>query len=200
MAAFASGFGIALSLIMAVGAQNAFVLRQGIRGEHVFAVALMCAASDGVLIAAGVGGFGVLVEQVPWLGAVMRWGGAAFLLVYGARAFLSAWRGGASLEAGNGGRQGLGAVLATCFALTWLNPHVYLDTVVLIGSVSRGWPGQGLAFGTGAALASFTFFFSLALGARALAPLFARPSAWRVLDVIVGVVMWTVAAALILKG
>lgn len=185
---------------MAVGAQNAFVLRQGIRGEHVFAVALMCATSDMVLIIAGVAGFGLLVDSMPWLGLVMRWGGAAFLLAYGARAFLSAWRGGATLTAEGNGRQSLGAVLAACFALTWLNPHVYLDTVVLLGSVARGWPGQGAAFAAGASIASFTFFFSLALGARALAPLFARPAAWRVLDAMVGVIMWAVAAALILQG
>lgn len=185
---------------MAVGAQNAFVLRQGIRGEHVFAVALMCASSDAVLIVAGVAGFGLLVEQVPWLGMVMRWGGAAFLLAYGARAFLSAWRGGEALSIEGNGRQSLAAVLAACFALTWLNPHVYLDTVVLLGSVARGWPGQELAFGAGASIASFTFFFSLALGARALAPIFTRPASWRVLDAMVGVVMWAVAAALILKG
>lgn len=185
---------------MAIGAQNAFVLRQGIRRRHVFAVALTCALSDAVLIAAGVGGFGLLVERLPWLAQLMRWGGALFLLGYGARAFLSAWRGGGVLAADGAGGQSLGAALLTCLALTWLNPHVYLDTVLLIGSVARGWPGEELAFGSGAVAASFVFFFALAYGARALAPLFARPAAWRVLDLLVGAIMWAVAAALILRG
>lgn len=187
-------------MILAIGAQNAFVLRQGIRGEHVFAVAFTCALSDAVLIAAGVAGFGLLTEGLPWLEPVLRWGGAVFLLAYGLRSFVSAWRGGAVLQVTDGAAQALAPVLLTCLALTWLNPHVYLDTVVLIGSVARGWPGQGLAFGAGAVAASFTFFFALAYGARALAPLFARPGAWRLLDMGVGVVMWAVAAGLVWPG
>src|SRR6056297_343330 len=197
MHAALAGFALGFSLILAIGAQNAFVLRQGLRREHVLAVVLVCACSDAVLVAAGVSGFGMLAERVPGLERVMRYGGAAFLLVYGARSFRAAWRGGAVLEAGQGAGSLQRAVL-TCLALTWLNPHVYLDTVVLLGSVSAQYPGQALAFGAGAVTASFAFFFSLGYGARLLAPIFARPAAWRVLDVAVGLVMWGIAAKLLL--
>ncbi|WP_319826119.1 LysE/ArgO family amino acid transporter [Thalassovita sp.] len=192
-----AGFGLGLSLIMAIGAQNAFVLRQGIRHEHVFAVALTCALSDAILIAAGVSGFGILVTKLPLLEPVMRWGGAAFLIVYGARAFLAAWKGGEHLDAATQGRASLKGVLATCLLLTWANPHVYLDTVVLLGSVAAQYQDR-LAFALGAMFASFLFFFSLGYGARMLAPLFARPAAWRALDIFVGCIMWTVAASLLL--
>ena len=194
---YLAGFALGFSLILAIGAQNAFVLRQGLRRAHVFAVCLACALSDAVLIAAGVAGFGALAEAVPWLETVMRWGGAAFLVVYGALSFRSAWRGGAALAAAGAERQSLGAALATCLALTWLNPHVYLDTVALIGSVSAQYDDR-LAFGAGAVTASFVFFFGLGYGARLVAPVFARPRAWQVLDAGIGVVMWAIAAGLIL--
>lgn len=194
--AFLAGFQLSLGLITAIGAQNAFVLRQGLRREHVFAVCLFCAASDAVLIAAGVAGFGRLSEVAPRAGEVLRWGGVAFLIWYGARSFLAARRGGETLAAGNGGRAGLGAALTTLALITWLNPHVWLDTVVLIGSVAAQYPGRAVDFGAGAALASFVFFFGLGYGARLLAPVFARPRAWQVLDVGVGVIMWTIAASL----
>lgn len=196
MQAAIAGFALGFSLILAIGAQNAFVLRQGLRRAHVFAVCLTCALSDAVLIAAGVAGFGALAEAAPWLEPAMRWGGAAFLAWYGARSFLSAWRGGAALEAGEGAG-GLRAALFTCLALTWLNPHVYLDTVVLLGSVSAQYD-QKLAFALGGMTASFTFFFGLGYGARLLAPVFRRPGAWRVLDAGVGVLMWVLAAMLML--
>jgi len=196
MQAVGAGFGLGLSLIMAIGAQNAFVLRQGIRRSHVLAVCLTCALSDAILIAAGVAGFGRLTEAAPWIEPVMRWGGATFLLVYGARSFLSAWRGGAVLRAEGQGGEALGPVLATCLALTWLNPHVYLDTVVLLGAVAAQYQDR-LGFALGAMTASFVFFFTLGYGARRLAPLFARPQAWRVLDVAVGALMWVIAASLI---
>jgi len=191
-----AGFGLGLSLILAIGAQNAFVLRQGLRGAHVFAVCLTCAASDAILIVAGVAGFGLLIDAAPWIAPVMRWAGAAFLLAYGALAFRSAWRGGGSLQAAGAETGSLRVALATCLALTWLNPHVYLDTVVLLGSVAAQW--QRLPFGVGAVMASFVFFFSLGYGARLLRPFFARPMAWRVLDVLIGCVMWAIAAGLVL--
>ncbi len=197
MTAATTGFALGLGLILAIGAQNAFVLRQGLRREHVLAVVMTCAVSDAVLIATGVAGFGWLATEVPWLRPVMTWGGAAFLVVYGALSFRAALMPGALRAAGEGGGTLRGAVL-TCLALTWLNPHVYLDTVVLLGSVSAQYRGQGLAFGGGAVTASFVFFFSLGYGARLLAPVFARPMAWRVLDVGVGVVMWAIAAKLLL--
>ncbi|WP_099826608.1 LysE/ArgO family amino acid transporter [Oceaniglobus indicus] len=191
----AAGFGLGLSLILAIGAQNAFVLRQGLRRSHVFAVCLTCALSDAVLIASGVAGFGVLVEAAPWIEPVMRWAGAAFLTVYGALAFRAAWRGASALQAAEASAGSLRAALATCLALTWLNPHVYLDTVVLLGAVAARW--DRLWFGVGAVTASFVFFFALGYGARLFAPVFARPTAWRVLDAVVGVVMWTLAFGLV---
>lgn len=195
MQAGLAGFGLGLSLILAIGAQNAFVLRQGLRREHVLAVVLVCAISDAVLVAAGVAGFGVLAKVVPGLEQVMRYGGAAFLLAYGARSLISAWRGGAVLEAGVSAGSPRRALL-TCLALTWLNPHVYLDTVVLLGSISAQYDNR-LHFGLGAVLASFAFFFSLGFGARLLAPLFRRPVSWRVLDALVGGVMWSIAVGLL---
>jgi L-lysine exporter family protein LysE/ArgO len=197
MAAATSGFLLGMSLILAIGAQNAFVLRQGLRREHVFAVCLTCALSDAILIAAGVMGMGWIARELPWLAPAMTWAGAAFLLVYGAMSFARAIRPGALLAAGQGAGS-LRAALLTCLALTWLNPHVWLDTVVLVGSVAASYPGSGTAFGAGAAAASVVYFFALGYGARALAPVFARPGAWRVLDLGVGAVMWAIAARLLL--
>lgn len=196
-AAFIPGFLLGFSLILAIGAQNAFVLRQGLRREHVFAVCLTCAVSDALLIAAGVAGFGVVVESAPWIQPVFRWAGAAFLFVYGLVALASAVRGGSGLKAeadDNGNRR---RVILTVLAFTWLNPHVYLDTVVLLGSIGAQFEASG-AFAAGAVTASFVFFFSLAYGARSLSPFFAEPRTWRLLDGSVGVVMWALAAKLLL--
>lgn len=192
-----AGFFLGFSLILAIGAQNAFVLRQGLRRSHVLPVALTCALSDAVLIVAGVAGFGALVDRFPSLITVLTWGGAAFLLAYGALAFRAAWRGGAQMQAADDAPQRLGPVLATCLALTWLNPHVYLDTVVLLGGIAARYGSERWMFGAGAALASLTFFLSLAYGARLLAPVFARPRAWQALDLLVGLVMWGIAAKLL---
>ena len=193
----ASGFALGLSLIVAIGAQNAFVLRQGLRRAHVFAVCLTCALSDALLIAAGVGGFGWLTETAPWIGPVMTWGGALFLLAYGGLSLRRAFGPAEALDPAAHGTGSLRATLLTCLALTWLNPHVYLDTVVLLGSVSTQFDNR-LAFGAGAVTASFAFFFSLGYGARMLQPLFASPISWRVLDALVAVVMWAIAASLVL--
>ncbi|MEM8732352.1 MAG: LysE/ArgO family amino acid transporter [Pseudomonadota bacterium] len=192
-----AGFALGLSLIVAIGAQNAFVLRQGLRREHVFWVCLTCAVSDSILIAAGVAGFGTLTERWPWFADAMRYGGVAFLLFYGARSFWSAWKGGETLTAGTGEEARLRPVLLTILALTWLNPHVYLDTVVLLGSIAAQYP-SALGFALGATTASFSFFFGLGYGARSLAPLFARPRAWQWLDLAVGLVMWAIALKLLL--
>ena len=197
--AFVQGFFTSLSLILAIGAQNAFVLRQGLLRQHVFAVCAFCALSDALLIAAGVAGAGTLVARAPALMAAMRYGGAVFLIWYGARSFPSAWRGGQSLQAAAATAPGLGATLGTIALLTWLNPHVYLDTVMLLGAISARFPDRG-GFAAGAMLASGVFFFSLGYGARLLAPVFARPRAWQVLDGLVGVVMWAIAAGLLLSG
>ncbi len=194
--AFLSGFALSLSLILAIGAQNAFVLRQGLRRAHVFWVCLTCAVSDAILIAAGVAGFGALAHAVPWFELVMRYGGAAFLIWYGARSFWSAWQGGEALDDAGPAEGSLQAALLTVLALTWLNPHVYLDTVVLLGSISAQYEAR-LAFGAGAVLASLSFFFALGYGARLLAPLFVNPKAWQILDVVIGATMWAIAAKLI---
>lgn len=193
--AFPAGFALGFSLILAIGAQNAFVLKQGLRRAHVFAVCLTCALSDAILIVAGVAGFGWLSTSVVWLADVMRWGGALFLLAYGALSFRAAYKGGQVLEA-DGQSGSLAKALGTCLALTWLNPHVYLDTVALLGSVSAQYQDR-IGFGLGAITASFVFFFSLGYGARFLAPLFARPQAWRALDVVIGCVMWAIAFSLL---
>lgn len=195
--ALIAGFALGFSLILAIGAQNAFVLRQGLRGLHVLAVCLVCAVSDSVLIVAGVAGFGALATAVPGLEQVMRWGGAAFLIWYGVKSFRAAMSGGDALKAEGAVEQSLGAALLTCLALTWLNPHVYLDTVVLLGSISAQYEAKP-AFAIGAISASFVFFFSLGYGARLLRPMFTSPRAWQVLDGIVGTIMWAIAAKLLL--
>ena len=195
--ALVQGFLTGLSLILAIGAQNAFVLRQGIRREHVGAVVLVCAASDAVLIAAGVAGFGVVATALPWLVVAMRWLGVGFLVVYGALRFRAALRDGEVLRPAEGGAVPLGRVLAICLLLAWANPHVYLD-MMLLGSVSTHYAPFQAWFGVGAAVASFAFFGALGFGARALAPVFERPAAWVVLEVVVGLTMWAIAAALAL--
>lgn len=194
---FIAGFALGFGLILAIGAQNAFVLRQGLRREHVFWTCLTCAFSDAILIAAGVAGFGALALKWPWFEPIMRYGGAAFLFWYGARNLVSAWRGGAALDVANDGESSLGMTLATLLAFTWLNPHVYLDTVVLIGSVSAQSDNR-LWFGIGAVTASFVFFFSLGYGARLLTPVFARPRAWQMFDLGIGLTMWLIAARLLI--
>lgn len=196
MSILTAGFVLGFSLILAIGAQNAFVLRQGLRRSHVLAVVLTCAVSDALLIGAGVAGFGVLVTAAPWIIPVCTWGGAAFLAVYGAMAMRSAWTGGNAMTLDAGGRESLASAVTACLALTWLNPHVYLDTVVLLGSIAAT-SGDRVLFGTGAVSASFVFFFGLGYGARLLAPLFARPAAWRILDAIVGLTMWAIALKLV---
>lgn len=195
---FLDGMLLSLGLIAAIGAQNAFVLRQGLRREHVLAVVLFCATSDAALITVGVSGFAAASRVAPWLTTGLLWGGIGFLLWYGARAFRAAWRGGEALVAASGARAPLWPTLATIAALTWANPHVYLDTVVFLGSISAQHPGREAIFGAGAATGSFLFFTSLGFGARALAPLFARPVAWRVLDTVIGATMWSIALSLAL--
>ncbi len=198
LAAMVAGYFLAISLIMAIGAQNAFVLRQGLRREHVFAVVMACALSDALLMAAGVAGFGLISAQVPWFGTAMRLGGAAFLIVYGALRFRAAMRGGEALRPAQGAPASLTRVLATVMVLTWANPHVYLDTVVLIGSISAQYAPHQAVFGGGAALGSLSFFMALGYGARLLTPIFAKPRAWVVLEIVVGVTMWAIAAGLLL--
>lgn len=195
--AFPAGFLLGFSLILAIGAQNAFVLRQGLRRAHVFWICLLCAVSDVILIMAGVAGIGVITEEVPVLGQVFLWGGVAFLVGYGLLALRSALRGGAAMDLHGETTQSLSAAIATCFAFTWLNPHVYLD-VVMIGSLAATWEDARWVFGAGVATASVIFFFVLGYGARLLAPVFARPAAWRGLDTVVGLTMLVIASGLVL--
>ena len=192
-----AGFLTSLSLILAIGAQNAFVLRQGLLRNHVLPLVLFCALSDALLIAAGVAGFGAVAGQVPWLPAAMTVAGAAFLIVYGALRFRAAFRGDYTvILTGRGGT--LGATLATAAAITWLNPHVYLDTLALIGAIGAGFEGMDrVAFAMGAMSASLVFFAALGFGAASLAPVMSSARAWRMLDVGIGAVMWLIAAGLL---
>ncbi|WP_170986291.1 LysE/ArgO family amino acid transporter [Rhizobium sp. LC145] len=192
-----SGFALGASLIIAIGAQNAFILRQGLIRSHVFVLCLICALSDALLIAAGVAGLGTLVSRSPMLIAVVTLGGAVFLASYAVMAFRRALK-PAAMISGAPESMGLKAAVLTCLAFTFLNPHVYLDTVVLLGSLSAAFEGvERLAYGIGAAISSFVWFFGLGYGARFLAPLFAKPAAWRILDVIIGLVMTLLALSLL---
>lgn len=200
-AAFVAGLTLGASLIIAIGAQNAFVLRQGLLRQHALAVAAACTAIDWFLIALGAVGFGALVTRFPQLTTVAAWGGAAFLLVYSVLAFRAALHPGslhAEKPSGTRGADTLRGALATTAAVSLLNPHVYLDTVVLLGSVASQYPPvERAVFVVGAGIASAVWFFGLALGARVLAPLFERERAWRVLDVAIGCIMLWIAVGLI---
>jgi len=194
---FIQGFGIGGGLIIAIGAQNAFVLSQGVRRNYPVTIALTCGLCDSILILLGVAGVGSAVAANPLLSQLTVWGGALFLLWYGACAFRSAWQGN-TLEANNDKVKTLRAVVATTLAITLLNPHVYLDTLVLLGSISAQFQGtQRLLFGAGAMTASFTWFFTLSLGAGLLAPIFRKKVAWRILDGIVCLTMWSIATSLL---
>jgi len=225
---FLAGLGLGLSLIVAIGAQNVFVLRQGLRREHVLAVVVICALSDAVLIVAGVAGLGFLVEQAPWLVIAARWAGALFLLAYGLLAARRAWRSGDGLQADGTAppvsassatrpaedavtsasitgtitrvapKTRLAPVIATVFALTWLNPHVYLDTVLMLGSVASTHGEGRWIFAAGAVLASCLWFAGLGFGARHLGRWLRTPAAWRVLDAGIAVVMILLAGGLVL--
>ena len=195
---FWSGFATSLALIVAIGSQNAFVLRQGLRREHVLPLVAFCALSDIALILAGIGGAGVVLRGNELLMTLTRYGGAAFLAVYGVLAAVRAWR-GEHLVLGQQEGSTLGAALAACFAFTFLNPHVYLDTMVLLGTIAnqRGESARWV-FGAGACLASLVWFTALGFGARLLAPWFETVRAWRVLDSLIAVVMLALSITLLL--
>jgi L-lysine exporter family protein LysE/ArgO len=241
-----AGLGLGFSLIIAIGAQNLFVLRQGLRREHVLAVAAICAISDAALIALGVSGIGLVLEAVPWLVDVVRWAGALFLVTYGVLAARRAWKPtGAALASTDGPDAGIDAgaeparrsgapttgstraigehdvrvrganvettsptptpartrllpVILTCLALTWLNPHVYLDTVFLLGTVSSTHGDARWLFAAGAMAASVIWFFGLAFGARLLSRWLSTPRAWRILDGVIAVVMIALGVSLVL--
>lgn len=241
MLAFASGLGLGLSLIVAIGAQNVFVLRQGIRREYVLTVVLVCALSDAALIAAGVAGLGALVQSTPWLIVVARWAGGILLVGYGLLAARRAWAGtGQGLQVDDGmaltlvidqesapppaaetgpdapptrrlskllprsgprtTRSGAGGVILTTLALTWLNPHVYLDTVLLIGSIASTYGAARWVFGAGAMVASLLWFVALGFGAGYLGRWLRTPRAWRVLDAIIAVIMIVLGVGLVIPA
>ena len=197
-AAFAQGWLMTAGLIVAIGAQNALVLRQGLARTHVGPVVALCTASDWLLIVLGVFGLGAAVQSAPVLLQVLRYGGAAFLFLYGLRSARQAWRG---VDAGlqtRAGAASLGATVASVLAMTYLNPHVYLDTVLLLGTVGAQQPGDGrFAFAAGAGLASLMWFVTLGYGAAATSRWLQRPAVWRAIDASVAVVMFCVAAQLL---
>lgn len=201
MDVYLTGLLSGLALIVALGAQNAFVLRQGIRREHVGAVVVICAVADVALMSLGTLGIGTIVERAPWLLTTLRWGGAAYLVWFAIGSFRSAAAPRTMADAETAGAGGsLRRVVLTTLALTFLNPHVYLDTVVMLGNLANQQGEQRWAFTTGAWSGSFVWFTALGLGARALARPLSRPATWRVVDLGVGVVMLLIAATLILTG
>lgn len=197
MTTFIAGFSLGLSLILAIGSQNAFVIKQGLKNQHVFLVCTVCAISDAILISLGVLGFGAIVAKFPQIEVLARYGGAAFLLVYSILSFKSAFTQHHVLGKADDQKGSLLQTMAVCLAFTWLNPHVYLDTVILLGSISTQYaPNQNL-FALGAVIASFLFFFSLGYGARLLAPIFNQPKVWKVFEFVIGVVMALIAMTLV---
>lgn len=199
MTTYIAGFSLGLSLILAIGSQNAFVLKQGLKNQYVLAVCAVCAISDALLISAGVAGFGAVVKQFPQIEVFARYGGALFLFVYGLLSFKSAFTTNHALGAAADSKGSLYKAIGMCLAFTWLNPHVYLDTVVLLGSISTQYHPEQFLFAIGAVTASFVFFFSLGYGARYLAPFFQSPRSWKILEFVVGVIMWSIAASLVLS-
>ena len=197
--AASAGFLLGVSLIVAIGAQNAFLLRQGLLRQYVFILCLICALSDALLIVVGVFGFGTLVSQAEWLIDAVTLGGAIFLFVYGFMAFRRVMSPDA-MKAASQGAGNLAKAIATCLALTYLNPHVYLDTVVLVGGLSANYLGADrAAYGVGAATGSFVWFFALGYGARLLVGVFENPKAWQILDFLIGCIMWLIAVSLFIR-
>ena len=197
MDTFFYGFSLGFSLILAIGSQNAFVLKQGLKGEHVLLVCLICATSDAILILIGVSGFHVLVSNYPGVVSFARYGGAIFLFVYGLRSFSNAWHLASVLNPSDIASNSWINSALTCLAFTWLNPHVYLDTVVLLGSISSQFADKLFYFATGAITASFVFFFTLGYGAQFLRSFFARTRSWQILEILIGCIMWAIAVKLI---
>ncbi|WP_166987493.1 LysE/ArgO family amino acid transporter [Canibacter zhoujuaniae] len=192
------GFLTGLALIVAIGAQNAWVLRQGIRREHVLVVVLTCMLADILLIALGTAFIGVLSNAVPWLLDVLRWGGVVYLIYFASRCFMSAARGAGALTEAK--QAGAGSVLTTTLALTFLNPHVYLDTVVMLGTVTNSFGDAKWLAAVGAMTASVLWFGGLGFGARALSGVLAKPRAWQIIDVLIGIVMLLIAYKLAFNG
>lgn len=194
-----AGLGFGLSLIVAIGAQNAFVLRQGLRKEHVLVIVAICALSDALLIAVGVAGLGALIQQLQWLLLLIELVGGIFLVSYGVMAAKRAIKPEALTADSGGASLSLKAAVVTVLALTWLNPHVYLDTVLLLGSIAGTYGDLRWWFGIGAMLGSVIWFSVLGFGARLLAPVFTKAIAWRILDVIISLVMLSLGISLLIS-
>lgn len=195
---FFQGFAVGGGLIIAIGAQNAFVLSQGIRRRHYIVIPAICSICDALLIALGISGMGSLVAMNPGLTLATAWGGATLLFWYGLNSFRSMIS-PSTLTADTMGPDSVKGIILTTLGLTLLNPHVYLDTVVLIGSIGSRFPGyERILFGAGAAAASVIWFFSLSLGGKILAPLFQKPLSWKILDMVVGITMWAIAVSLVM--
>ena len=199
LSAFLNGFGTSAGLIIAIGAQNAFILKQAILRNHVLTIAIICSIIDAALILCGVFGFATLLETSPLLIKIAKWGGFIFLGLYGLRSFL-AMRDDHALEIDKSKKKpSWRKIIALTLAFSLLNPHVYLDAVVLLGSISSQFPdAEQPSFAIGACLASITWFFSLCYGAQRLAPFFTNPKSWKVLDFLIGIIMWAIAAALVI--
>ncbi len=195
LSSIVNGFGLGLGLIVAIGAQNAFVLRTGLLKKHVFLVCTICVISDATLIIAGVAGIGGIIVSIPGLETSMRWAGALFLIWLGAKSAYASWKGTGALSAGDAAGSAWQAAV-TAFSLTWLNPHVYVDTVLLLGSLSAQFSSR-FGFALGGVFASTMFFYALGYGARLLAPIMKRPSSWRVLDGMIALIMFSIASSLI---
>lgn len=187
-----SGFLSGLSLIVAIGAQNAFVIKQGLRREYVLLIVLICSISDALLIFLGSAGLGQIIQSIPELLEVVRWFGVVYLLWFGIKSVKSAFT-NQSLKASDGQLSSKKIVITTMFALTFLNPHVYLDTVILLGSIANQFENQRWLFSTGAALGSFVWFFSIGYGAKAASRFMSKPIFWKVLDLIIAVIMFSIA-------
>lgn len=200
LATFLSGLGTGAGLIIAIGAQNVFVLRQGLLRQHVLPVVLVCIGGDILCICAGVAGMGALIRTNEWLLEFFRWGGALFLTVYGISAARRAASGNGSMEISEVGACSFMKAITSCLAFTFLNPHVYLDTVVLLGSIAAQY-GEDLkwTFASGALTASVLWFTGLGFGARLLLPIFQNRKAWRILDTLIALVMWTIVLTLVLN-
>lgn len=195
MLSFIPGFFTGLSLIVAIGAQNAFVIRQGLTKKHVLLVVTICAVADAALIALGIAGLGAIISGLPWLLEVIRWFGVAYLSWFGVRSIMSAFK-NESMDASGAQSLSKGKVVAAVLGFTLLNPHVYLDTVILVGSVGNQFGDDRWYFGAGAMLASLVWFTSLGFGARAASGLMSKPIFWRILDSLIACVMFGIAAML----
>jgi len=194
--AISTGFVSGLALIIAIGAQNAFVLRQGLKRKNILAVVLFCAVADAVLIGAGILGLGAVIESVPWLLVVLRFAGAAYLVWFGIGSVRRAMS-PSVLEANGQAKSGLAKAIGTAAALTFLNPHVYIDTVILLGSIGNQFVADRWWFWLGASIGSFVWFFSLGYFARLLAPFTSSLKFWRILDSLIAVVMFSIAGYLL---